>query len=172
MMRFDWREEAIARQKGRESFTCGDPDLDEYLKKFARQAHDRGGAKTFLAIGRRDDVLLGYYALSPASVAYARTPEVMRRGLARHDVPMFRLARLAVALGAQGVGLGGQLLLAAGERCLRVSREVGEVGLLIDAKSERAALWYQSYGATRFEDAPLTLVLPFATSEAALGAKP
>ena len=40
--------------------------------------------------------------------------------------------------------------------------------LLIDAKSDRAAAWYESYGALRLEDRPLTLVLPLATIERAL----
>jgi len=35
-------------------------------------------------------------------VEYARTPDVMRRGLARHDVPVFRLSRLAVDRSVQG----------------------------------------------------------------------
>jgi hypothetical protein len=37
--------------------------------------------------------------------------------------------------------------LAAGRRCLLVATEVGEVALLIDAKHERAAKWFSSYGA-------------------------
>ena len=61
------------------------------------------------------------------------TPEIVRRGLARHSVPGFRLARLAVDRNVQGQGLGAQLLLAAGRRCLRVSVEVGGVVLVIDA---------------------------------------
>jgi GNAT superfamily N-acetyltransferase len=103
-----------------------------------------------------------------ASVAYARTPEIIRRGLARHDVPGFRLARLAVDRNLQGQGLGGQLLLAAGRRCLLASAEVGGVVLVIDAKNERVAAWYASYGAVSLLDAPLFLLLPLATIEAAL----
>jgi hypothetical protein len=68
------------------------------------------------------------------------------------------------------LGLGGQLLLAAGRRCLLASAEVGGVALLIDAKNERVARWYASYGAVPLEDAPLTLLLPLATVEAALKA--
>jgi len=70
---------------------------------------------------------------------FARTPEKVRRGLARYIVPAFRLARLAVDLKGQGQGLGGQLLFAVGKRCRLVSAEVGGVALLIDAKNERAA---------------------------------
>lgn len=33
--------------------------------------------------------------------------------------------------------------------------------MLIDAKNDRAAQWYEGYGALRLLDAPLSLVLPF-----------
>jgi predicted N-acetyltransferase YhbS len=94
----------------------------------------------------------------------------MRRGLARYDVPGFRLARLAVDRSVQGQGLGGQLLLTAGIRCLRAAAEVGGVVLVIDAKNDRVARWYARYGAVPLQDAPLSLVLPLATIEAALKA--
>jgi GNAT superfamily N-acetyltransferase len=71
---------------------------------------------------------------------------------------------------AQGHGLGGQLLLAAGRRCLLAAAEVGGVALVIDAKNERAATWYAGYGAVPLLDAPLTLLLPLATIQAALKA--
>jgi GNAT superfamily N-acetyltransferase len=75
---------------------------------------------------------------------------------------------LAVDLKLQGQGLGGQLLLAAARRCLLASAEVGGVVLVIDAKNERVAAWYASYGAVPLLDAPLSLLLPLATIEAAL----
>lgn len=164
----DWREEPVSRSHDRESFDCGDDTLNTFLRRFARQNHEAGGAKTFLAIGKGDGAILGFYSLAPASVAFARSPAVVRRGLAQHEIPGFRLARLAVSSGAQGQGLGGQLLLAAARRCLRAAVEVGGVVMVIDAKSERAADWYRSYGAVPLLDAPLKLVLPLATLEAAL----
>jgi hypothetical protein len=48
------------------------------------------------------------------------------------------------------------------------SAEVGGVVLVIDAKNERVAGWYASYGAVPLLDAPLSLMLPLATIEAAL----
>jgi hypothetical protein len=75
-----------------------------------------------------------------------------------------------VDLKVQGQGLGGQLLLAAGKRCLLASSEVGGVAMLIDAKNSRVAAWYASYGALPLLDAPLSLLLPLTTVEAALKA--
>ena len=108
--------------------------------------------------------------MSPASIEYARTPEILRRRLARHDVPVFRLARLAIDLKTQGRGLGGQLLLSAGRRCLLAAAAVGGVAMLIDAKKERAAAWYSRFGALPLLDAQLSLVLPLSTVQAALNA--
>lgn len=169
MSRIAWHEEAINKRNNREAFDCGEAALNEFLRRYARKSHEAGGAKTFLAIDdTSDQTVLGYYTLSPASNAYARTPEVIRRGLARHDVPAFRLARLAVDLKMQGQGLGGQLLLSAGRRCLLAAAEIGGVAILIDAKNERAARWYASYGALPLLDAPLSPLLPLATVQAAL----
>ena len=164
-----WHEEPISKKHDREAFDCGEEALNEFLRRHARRSHDLGGAKTFLAIDDGDKKkILGFYSLSPGSVEYARTPEIAKRGLARHDVPGFRLARLAVDRNVQGQGIGGQLLLAAGRRCLRAASEVGGVVLLIDAKNDRVARWYTSYGAAPLLDTPLSLVLPLATIEAAL----
>ena len=165
-----WHEEPIEKRHDRAAFDCGEADLNTFLVRHARQSHENGGAKTFLAIDDGNNKILGFYSLSPASIAYERTPDVVKKGLARYEVPVFRLGRLAVDISVQGEGLGGQLLLAAGRRCLRVAAEAGGVALLIDAKNEGVADWYASYGAVPLQDAPLSLLLPFKTIHAALAA--
>jgi GNAT superfamily N-acetyltransferase len=165
----EWREEPISKKHDRSSFDCGELALNDFLKRHARQSHDKGAAKTFLAISTSDSkTILGFYSLCPASLEYARSPEMVRKGLPRHDVPVFRLGRLAVNRTVQGQGLGGQLILAAGRRCLLAAEQVGGVALLIDAKNERVAKWYESYGAIPLADKPLTLLLPLATVAQAL----
>lgn len=165
-----WREESIARAHLRTEFDCGVPALNEYLVRFARQNHKLGSAKTFVA-GPVDEParILGYYSISSASLAYYRVPHAVTKGLARHEVPAFRLGRLATDRRVQGLGLGGQLLLAAGARALAVAAQVGGVVLTIDAKDKRASAWYQGFGALPLLDDPRTLVLPLATVARALG---
>jgi GNAT superfamily N-acetyltransferase len=167
--RIDWREEAIGRHHDRSGFDCGVPALNEYLQRFARQNHESGGAKTFVAVRPAvPTVVLGYYTISPGAIAFAKAPATVTRKLGRYDVPVFRLARLAVALSLQGRGLGGDLLLAAGERAIAVARQVGGVALAIDAKDDRAANWYERFGALRLLDDPLKLVLPLDTIRSVL----
>jgi hypothetical protein len=59
--------------------------------------------------------------------------------------------------------LGGQLLAAAGRRCLRAAANVGGVILIIDVKNDRAANWYATYGAVPLANTPLTLVMSLVT---------
>lgn len=157
----DWREEPIGRHHDRNSFDCGAADLNAYLARYARQNHESGGAKTFVAVSPAEPArVLGYYAISPGAVEFARVPATLTRKLGRYEVPVFRLGRLAVDRSVQGQGLGGDLLLAAGERALAVAAEVGGVALAIDRKDESAARWYERFGALPLLDDPLKLILP------------
>ena len=168
----EWREEAIGRQHDRSIFDCGVAVLNDYLQRYARQNHDSGGAKTFVAVAPDSPtVILGYYTISPGAVEFAKAPAVVTRKLGRYEVPVFRLGRLAVSRQLQGRGLGADLLLAAGERAIAVAREVGGVALAIDAKNDLAAAWYERFGALRLIDDPLKLILPLDTIRLALEAQ-
>ena len=137
--------------------------LNDYLQKYARQNHESGGAKSFVAVPPDEPSrVLGYYSISPGAVEFARVPARLTKKLGRYEVPVFRLGRLGVSLSLQGKGLGAELLLAAGVRALSVASQIGGVALAIDAKDERAAGWYERFGAVRLLDDPLKLILPLA----------
>ena len=165
----DWREQPIGRHHDRKSFDCGVEDLNAYLRRYARQNHESGGAKTFVAVSAAKPThVLGFYTISPGAIAFTDVPESLTRGLGRYEVPVFRLGRLAVDRSVQGRGLGGDLLLAAGARALAVAADVGGVALAIDAQDRNAAQWYERFGAVRLLDDPLKLILPLAAIAEAL----
>ncbi|EQD49942.1 acetyltransferase, gnat family, partial [mine drainage metagenome] len=98
-----WHEEPISKKHDRKAFDGDDAELNDFLQRYARQSHDLGGAKTLLAIDNTDNkTILGFYSLAPGALAYADTPEILRRGLAQRDVPGFRLTRLAAHVRVQG----------------------------------------------------------------------
>lgn len=164
-----WREEPIGRHHDRRNFDCGVEDLNAYLRRYARQNHESGGAKTFVAVLSAEPArVLGYYAISPGAIAFADVPDTLTRKLGRYEVPVFRLGRLAVDRSVQGQGLGGDLLLAAGARALAVASEVGGVALAIDAQDGSAARWYECFGVVPLLDDPLKLILPLAVIGEAL----
>lgn len=159
----NWREEPIGRHHDRRGFDCGSLELNKYLDRYARQNHESGGAKTFVAVSPAQTThVLGFYSIGPGAIEFARVPTKLTKKLGRYDVPVFRLGRLAIDRSVQRQGLGGDLLLAAGERALAVSEEVGGVALAIDAKDEKAARWYERFGALMLLDDPLKLMLSLA----------
>ncbi|KND61509.1 GCN5-related N-acetyltransferase Histone acetyltransferase HPA2 and related acetyltransferase [Candidatus Burkholderia verschuerenii] len=137
--------------------------MNDFLRRYARQSHEQSASKTFCAIDKATpNRVSGFYTIAPSAVAHEGVPASMTKGLAQHEVSGFKLARIATDVFVAGQGLGGRLLAAAALRCLRVANEAGGVLLIIDAKSERAAQWYSSYGAEAIENKPLTLVMPLA----------
>src|SRR3546814_6822457 len=91
----DWREEPIGRRHDRKNFDCGAPDLNRYLDRYARQNHESGGAKTFVAVSPAEPArVLGFYSISPGAVEFARVPADLTGKLGRYDMPVFRLGRL------------------------------------------------------------------------------
>ena len=119
-----WEESPLGKHHDRNAFDCGEDNLNTYLKRYARQNHESGGAKCFVATPRETSArILGFYTLGPASIEFERAPAVVTRGLGRYEVPVYRLGRLAVDRGVQGRGLGGRLLLRAAERCMIVAQQ-------------------------------------------------
>ena len=169
-MALKWREEPISREHDRNNFDCGNSDLNKYLRRYARQNHVSGGAKTFVAVSPSNSSrVLGFYSLSPGAIDFSRAPASLTKKLGRYDVPVFRLGRLAIDPSEQSRGLGGDLFLAAAERALNVASEIGGVALVIDAKDEAAASWYRRFGALPLLDGPLKLALPLTVIAETLG---
>ncbi|WP_454888832.1 GNAT family N-acetyltransferase [Sphingobium indicum] len=164
-----WREEPIAKAHDRRAFDCGDAAMNDFLARYARQSHEQNASKTFCAVDRAmPDRILGFYTITPSAAAHSDVPATLTKGLAQHEVPGFKLARLATDKSVAGQGLGSQLFAAATLRCLRIASEAGGKLLLIDAKSERAASWYAGFGAEPLKDRPLTLALSLETFAADL----
>ncbi|MBS0398253.1 MAG: GNAT family N-acetyltransferase [Proteobacteria bacterium] len=144
----------------RNSFDCGIPELNDYLKRLAEQ-HRRKGVSTPFVLVDTDapNEILGYYCLSAAQVDAAALHESDRKKLPRYPVPCFRLGRLAIRKDRHGQGIGKLLLACAVDRCLKARSDVAAYALIVDAKGENARQFYEHYGFVAFSDEPMTLYL-------------
>lgn len=141
----------------RKSFDCGDADLNGWLKQTAWQHKEKGVSSTFVSVGDKTSVeILGFYAISLAELVNADLPAQYGKRLPNR-VPVFRLGRLATALGHQGKGVGEFMLFDAIDRATRISSEVGGIGLVVNAKHS----FYQRYGFEQMADHSQNLFLPF-----------
>lgn len=158
---------AIREEHRREEFDCGVEALNTYLRRYARQNHEKNIARTYVAVGEAKQVL-GYYSLASASIEFESLPEDYAKRLPKYPVPAVRIARLAVSKTAQGKGLGERLLVDALKRILAVSAEVGVHLILVDAKNDKARAFYQRYGFGGLHDKSTTLFMPLETARALL----
>jgi len=155
--------EALAATHDRRGFSCGVGALDEYLRRFARQHAAANVSRSYVAANGH--AILGFYSLAMSGIRRDNLPTKHASRFPNFPLPVARLARLAVDLRHQRQGLGELLLADALQRCLRLSAEIGMIGVIVDAKDVHARAWYERYEFERLPDSPLTLWLPTAAIE-------
>lgn len=133
-------------------FDSGEGSLDVWLARHARAASGAGSAKTYVVTDvEREGRVVGYHALTAASVEKREATERAAKGMGRYRVPAVLLSRLAVDRSVQARGIGALLLRDAMLRAVSVSEELGVRLLLAHALSESARGFYLKFG---FEESP------------------
>ena len=127
-----------------EQFDCGNPSLNEWLLRNARQAQSSGSAKTFVVSD--DNIVIGYFSLTVGQVKTYEAPEIIRQGMGQYQIPVVILARLAVSINHQGLGIGVGMLQDAIRRTLMISEQVGIRALLTHPIDDRASNFYERFG--------------------------
>ncbi len=140
-----------------DGFECGEPALDDWLKRRALNNHLSGASRTFVVVDDEQRVR-GFYALAAGAVAHQMTPSSVRRNMP-DPVPVMVLGRLAVDRRAQGIQLGAALLQDAVHRAIAVSQNTGVRALLVHALHEQAKAFYEHYGFQESPLHPMTLML-------------
>jgi predicted N-acetyltransferase YhbS len=142
-----------------EGFECGEPALDVWVDKHARQAEASGSARVFVTTDDGERVV-GFYALAAASVGPADATERLMKGQPKHQaVPVILIGRLAVHLGHQGEQLGRSLLQDALLRCSTAADSIGARAVIVHAISDDAVRFYERFGFEASPTDPRHLVL-------------
>lgn len=134
---------ALAREHDLSHFDCGVAALNDYLCKYALANHQNGSARTYVAV--RGQRVVGYYSLAAGSVSPEQVPERVKKGLARHPIPVILLARLAVDRSEHGKGLGTGMLKDALLRAAQAADLIGCRAVLVHAKDEEAKAFYAKF---------------------------
>jgi GNAT superfamily N-acetyltransferase len=149
------RIEKLRREHRVDGFDCGKEPLNRFLVRFALQSQLANASRTYVAVAGEE--IVGFYTLVFGDVAYDDAPERLRKGIARHPVPLMVLARLAVARSWGGKGLGSGLLKDAMRRTLEASTIAGLRALAVHAKDEEARQFYEHFDFVASPTDPLHL---------------
>jgi GNAT superfamily N-acetyltransferase len=126
-----------------EGFDSGREQLNRYLLRYAWQNQQTGAAQTY--VGVVGGVIVGYHTLAVGQVTPEDAPERLKKGLAKHPVPIMLLARLAVDRRWQGQGVGKALLRDATQRTLQAAEIAGIRAFAVHAKDEEARRFYEHF---------------------------
>lgn len=140
----------------RSAFVSGSDALDRYVREQAKQDMRRRVASCFVAIDD-DGIIAGYYTIAATSLILDKLSAERAKRLPRYpSIPAVLLGRLAVAQAHQGKRLGGALVA---DALLRATRaEVMAYAMVVDAKDEQAAKFYEHLGFERLGDDPRKLI--------------
>jgi GNAT superfamily N-acetyltransferase len=153
--------EPLGPHHDRKNFSCGVEPLDRYLRELATQDTKRRISNCFVAVGQGGEIA-GFYTFAAASIPIGELPPEQAKRLPRYPVlPAGLIGRLAVATAHKGQGLGGALIMDAALRAARADPAI--FALIVDAKDETAARFYEHLGFRRFTSRPGSLFVPIAT---------
>lgn len=142
------------------SFRCGQPLLDEYIRRYASQDVQRNVARVFLATPENDSHrLAGFFTLSAGSINCSDLPESLAKKLPHYPVPVALIGRLAVDSGFRGKGLGSILLADACQKVAHASATLAMAGIVVDAKDVAAMNFYRHFGFQTLPGQPARLFL-------------
>ncbi len=135
----------LERGDGRTDFRSGNVDLDRFFVSYAGQNQFRHHIGTTYVAVDRTGFIAGFATVTASEIAPASIPAGSSKRLPRYAVPVLRLARLAVDERAKGRGVGGLLVRSVLVLSQRMAREIGCVGVVVDAKSQ-AVPFYKKLG--------------------------
>jgi len=162
-----FRFEPLGTKHDRAAFSCEHERLNTYLKQQAGQDVRKRVAAVYV-LTPDGKTVAGYYTLSQYTIDAGELPEELARRLRvpKYDkLPATLLGRLARSREFRGAGFGEILLMGALKKSLEHSRNIASLAVAVDAKDEKAAEFYRSYGFLDLPDHPQRLFIPMQTVE-------
>jgi GNAT superfamily N-acetyltransferase len=140
-------------------FECGEPSLDDWLRRRALPNEQSGASRTYVVCAGLH--VVGYYALAVGAVAHVEAPGRVRRNMP-DPVPVMIIGRLAVHKDYQAKRIGPGLLRDAVLRTLQAAEIAGIRAILVHAISERARQFYEDCGFIPSPMDPMALMITVA----------
>jgi len=128
-------------------FNSGNKELDHFLKNYALINETKNISKTFTI--EEKEKIIGFYTLSAGGI-FEDDLETNDK-YPKYQLPVIRIARLAVDQKFQKKGIGKKILKYLFTQIIRTSRYIAILGILVDSKKESIG-FYKKLG---FKKLPL-----------------
>ena len=133
----------LDKDHDRAAFSCGDQELDDYLRTMASQNVRRDMAIAWVMSEPAGSEIIGYYTLTNRDIVSGPIPEDVATKLKvspkTTHVPGILLGRFAIATKFQKQGLGGDMCMDALHRSYIISQTSAAFGVIVHPSDDKAA---------------------------------
>jgi ribosomal protein S18 acetylase RimI-like enzyme len=133
----------IARHD-RAGFHSGEPDLDEWLRRYAGQNRRRDTAATWVILNARDAVV-AYASVAMTGIDRSAAPPTLAKQ-APNPVPALLLGRLAVDRRYAGLGVGTSLVAHVLATAVELNTKAACRAVIVTALNADALRWWERLG--------------------------
>lgn len=158
--------EPLSDQHDVSQFSCGESELNRYLKKREPKNTKTGYGRTFVVKKPGHPRVWAFCTLAAGNVDVNEFPDIDD---APKRISVVLLGRFAVHSELQGKGVGQFLMGHVFEMALKTADCIGVYAIVLDAKNERVQQWYQQFGFSFLPETPLRMFLPMSVLRDALG---
>ena len=134
----------------RKRFNCGEEEVTTFLREQALQDQEKDLSRTMVLVDEAADParVIGYHTLLMMQVKQEDIPKDKPK--IKRGIPVILLGQLGVDQEFQGQGYGELLLMDAQARVHEISKRTGVRAMMLDARTERLASWYEAHDFIRF----------------------
>lgn len=159
-----------AARHDRTAFSCGVAQVDNFFKRTANKLSRADNVRVFVLCDASATVL-GFYALNAHGIDHAELPPRFARNRPGHGtIPAAFISMIGVDQKHAGQGYGGDLLVDALLRIVRIADQIGLAVVVLDILDDgdqaliaRRKALYARYGFAPLPSNPLRLFLPIDT---------
>ncbi len=132
------------KRHDRSDFDCGDPTLDEWLRRYAGQNRRHDTAATWVILDAHD-AIVAYASIAMTGIDRSAAPPTVARR-APDPVPALLLGRLAVDRRHSGLGIGTALAAHVLATAVELNAKAACRAVVVTALNANARRWWQRLG--------------------------
>ena len=144
-------EELNKSTHDRDSFDCGEEELNTFIKTQAAKHMQAGISRTMVLpntvpLPNRKYPICSFYSIAPSSIDRKSLPPKLAKKLPRYPIPVFLLAQLVVHKEFHGGGLGKVSLSKALKYLWEINAHMRAYAIVVDCLTDSAQSFYTKYG--------------------------
>ena len=149
-----WSQKFVELDKSlhdRESFDCGETELNHFIKTQAAKHMQAGISRTMVLpaltpLPNQKLPVCAFYSIAPSSICRETLPKAKAKKLPRYPIPVFLLAQLAVHKEFHGQGLGKICLINSLRYLWEINSHMRAYAIVVDCLTDEAEKFYTKYG--------------------------